>query len=243
MTNNTSGSGDQGVSESPQSPPISPLSPSPSPSQSPATPVSGPPASPTTTNTGTAASSSVIVAGPTIASTGTAASFGVSVGGPTIASTGIANASAGGSGSHSIVPPRKREHMLAAGEGSSGEGGGEEPRNVRPNVPPPDAVPVEQRRCSVCEKEFGSVKALFGHMNSHPNRGWKGAYPPPTFNREEEFADFDLQVPIEPNVEVADEPERPNEVLPDLNAPGPAPEPGEEQYKLPDLNLPPPAEE
>lgn len=38
--------------------------------------------------------------------------------------------------------------------------------------------------CSVCGKRFGSWKAVFGHMRSHPDRSWRGVHPPPTFNRE-----------------------------------------------------------
>lgn len=44
--------------------------------------------------------------------------------------------------------------------------------------------------CSVCGKGFLTSKALFGHMRSHPDRGWKGAHPPPSFKAEEEFADL-----------------------------------------------------
>ncbi|CAL9243765.1 unnamed protein product [Arabidopsis halleri] len=33
--------------------------------------------------------------------------------------------------------------------------------------------------CCVCYKKFTSMKALYGHMRFHPDRGWKGVLPPP----------------------------------------------------------------
>ncbi|EXB50702.1 Zinc finger protein ZAT2 [Morus notabilis] len=33
--------------------------------------------------------------------------------------------------------------------------------------------------CPLCEKSFPSMKSLFGHMRSHPDRGWRGIQPPP----------------------------------------------------------------
>lgn len=33
--------------------------------------------------------------------------------------------------------------------------------------------------CYVCHKEFRSMKSLFGHMRSHPQRDWRGINPPP----------------------------------------------------------------
>ncbi|KAK4380294.1 hypothetical protein RND71_002156 [Anisodus tanguticus] len=76
---------------------------------------------------------------------------------------------------------------------------------------PPEPVPVEQRRCSVCQKVYDLVKSMFGNMNCHPVRVWKIVYPPTTFNREEKF--FDLQIHMEPNMQVADD----APLLPDLN--------------------------
>ncbi|KAJ0266982.1 C2H2 type zinc finger transcription factor family [Hirschfeldia incana] len=32
--------------------------------------------------------------------------------------------------------------------------------------------------CCVCHKKFTSMKALYGHMRFHPDRGWKGILPP-----------------------------------------------------------------
>ncbi|KAK4356180.1 hypothetical protein RND71_025151 [Anisodus tanguticus] len=195
--------------------PASPPPPSPT-FRSPASPVSGAPTNPTTTGTGFSTNSSVSASGFSTASTEI-------VNNPSV-SGGVSNCSS--------VPPRKRESMLVAGEGSSGSrrdeptifaiykkklveqfspmsylatgtGEGDKPRNVRPNAPQPKPKPVsvEQRRCSVCQKVFDSVKALFGHMNCHPDREWKGVYPSPTFNRED-FAD--LRAQIEPNMEVVD---------------------------------------
>lgn len=33
--------------------------------------------------------------------------------------------------------------------------------------------------CPVCSKSFASKKAEYGHMRCHPERGWRGAHPPP----------------------------------------------------------------
>ncbi|XP_009766700.1 uncharacterized protein [Nicotiana sylvestris] len=238
---NTSGSGDKVVSENPQSPtPVPPPT-----SRSPTTPSSGTQVNPTMPGASADGSSS--------------ASAGI----PTRAS---ASASAGGSSARvavsvAVASPRKRGSMLAVGEGSSrgGMGAANQTRSVRPNVPlliaPPPAAPAypapppqPENTCVVCHKDFHSIKALFGHMNSHPNRGWKGAYPPPTFNREE-FADLHAQMQQQEEQEVVRNagdpvveevpPER-RDVVPDLNVAEPAVGEG---YRLPDLNLPPPAEE
>ena len=37
--------------------------------------------------------------------------------------------------------------------------------------------------CSVCRRDFGSWKALFGHMRSHPERQWRGCFPPPAMQQ------------------------------------------------------------
>ncbi|MBA0821725.1 hypothetical protein Goarm_018565 [Gossypium armourianum] len=45
-----------------------------------------------------------------------------------------------------------------------------------------DAVDVQAEdkvSCCVCNKDFKSMKSLFGHMRNHPNRTWRGIRPPP----------------------------------------------------------------
>ncbi|XP_020216085.1 zinc finger protein ZAT2 [Cajanus cajan] len=42
---------------------------------------------------------------------------------------------------------------------------------------PPRGKPI----CPVCNKEFTSWKAAFGHMRAHPNRDYRGFYKPPAF--------------------------------------------------------------
>ena len=34
--------------------------------------------------------------------------------------------------------------------------------------------------CIVCGKHFSKKKSLGGHMKKHPERPWRGTYPPPT---------------------------------------------------------------
>ncbi|KAK4380179.1 hypothetical protein RND71_002041 [Anisodus tanguticus] len=83
-------------------------------------------------------------------------------------------------------------------------------RNMR-TIATHRTVAVEQRRCSVCQKVFDSVKYMSGHINCHPVRGCKIVYPPPTFNMKDKFAD--LQAHMEPNMQVTDD----APLLPDLN--------------------------
>ncbi|KAH6803712.1 C2H2-like zinc finger protein [Perilla frutescens var. frutescens] len=107
--------------------------------------------------------------------------------------------------------PSGRKRGREGGAGSGGGGGGNQPGIFQ--------------HCSVCNKRFGSSKALFGHMRSHPDRGWKGVHPPPAFKAEEEFADL--------RVEAA--------ALAEAAAKEAEDEAGEgTSYRVPDLNQPPP---
>ncbi|XVF19415.1 hypothetical protein REPUB_Repub11eG0108400 [Reevesia pubescens] len=38
----------------------------------------------------------------------------------------------------------------------------------------------EKVSCCICNKDFKSMKSLFGHMRNHPDRGWRGIRPPPS---------------------------------------------------------------
>lgn len=129
----------------------------------------------------------------------------------------------GGSGSGGVAAPglqfggypaaRKRTRDAGAGAGGGN---------------PPVQPPNNEGSCSLCGKVFLTPKALFGHMRSHQGRGWKGARPPPTFNAEEEFADFRVG-----QLDAGD----------DAAAEGGGGAEDEEagyNYKVPDLNNPPP---
>ncbi|KAJ4911232.1 C2H2 type zinc finger transcription factor family [Raphanus sativus] len=45
--------------------------------------------------------------------------------------------------------------------------------------------------CCVCHKKFTSMKALYGHMRFHPDRGWKGVLPPHTDDYDDDDDDDD----------------------------------------------------
>lgn len=81
---------------------------------------------------------------------------------------------AGGDGS-GRVRGAKRSRAGDEGAGSSG---------AKPRKPQEFDAPDVASPCSVCGRRFGSWKALFGHMRSHPEREWRGIHPPPKFNRE-----------------------------------------------------------
>ena len=81
----------------------------------------------------------------------------------------------GGGGEGSVQRSRGPKRSRAAEEGA-----GPKPRKKPQEF---DAPPVASP-CSVCGRRFGSWKALFGHMRSHPDRDWRGIHPPPKFTRE-----------------------------------------------------------
>ncbi|XP_050229384.1 uncharacterized protein LOC126678533 [Mercurialis annua] len=40
-------------------------------------------------------------------------------------------------------------------------------------------APKSEPICSLCGKRFASWKGVFGHLRAHPERDWRGAFPPP----------------------------------------------------------------
>ncbi|XWS52636.1 hypothetical protein CRYUN_Cryun11dG0088000 [Craigia yunnanensis] len=46
------------------------------------------------------------------------------------------------------------------------------------NLPLNDQESNEKISCCICNKDFRSMKSLFGHMRNHPERGWRGIRPP-----------------------------------------------------------------
>ncbi|XP_031107730.1 uncharacterized protein C11orf96 homolog [Ipomoea triloba] len=93
--------------------------------------------------------------------------------------------------------------------------------------------------CEVCGARYPTEKAMFGHLRSHKDRGWRGAFRPPTFTIEE-FAEYQEHL-VKPEEEQLREIEAEERVVldVDLNAEV-APV---EEFILPDLNLSPPDED
>ncbi|KAJ7953217.1 Zinc finger protein [Quillaja saponaria] len=54
--------------------------------------------------------------------------------------------------------------------------GGSKPLKRRAEILDPPQGPPS---CRVCGKEFTTWKAVFGHMRLHPERTWRGSFPPP----------------------------------------------------------------
>ncbi|CAK7355536.1 unnamed protein product [Dovyalis caffra] len=52
-------------------------------------------------------------------------------------------------------------------------------------------APKTEPKCYSCGKKFGTWKAVFGHMRAHRDRGWRGAFPPPTWSSHEKTAKAD----------------------------------------------------
>lgn len=136
---------------------------------------------------------------------------------------------------------RKRKATLEVG-GSSHEGGPSAPKQARLEPAGEDAV----IKCAVCDREFPSWKSLFGHMRSHPERPWRGAFPPPAFNPAEGALEFDLNVAAEPSLPLPPPPPQSPSPPPPSPSPPPPPSPNRNDGGAPgadfDLNLPPPEE-
>ncbi|CAH9105913.1 unnamed protein product [Cuscuta europaea] len=55
--------------------------------------------------------------------------------------------------------------------------------------PSPPPLPYEEHVCETCGAVFATERAMFGHLRCHKDRGWRGAYCPPTFSMDE-FAEY-----------------------------------------------------
>ena len=98
------------------------------------------------------------------------------------------------------TPPRRVTQIVIGGTGTGGTGGGggegaakkkralpssgkkdddgkvvEKKPRKKGEMDAPESDPV----CPVCGKKFGSWKGVFGHLRAHPERQWRGAFPPP----------------------------------------------------------------
>ncbi|XP_061971450.1 uncharacterized protein LOC133694050 [Populus nigra] len=94
----------------------------------------------------------------------------------------------GGSGT-AVVDPSTVAATGVAGEGSSlrkrsGKGEESSPHVSKKAKGEMDINPDAEPTCSTCGRTFASWKAVFGHMRAHPDRGWRGAFPPPEWSPE-----------------------------------------------------------
>uniref|UniRef100_A0A7N0UG65 C2H2-type domain-containing protein n=1 Tax=Kalanchoe fedtschenkoi TaxID=63787 RepID=A0A7N0UG65_KALFE len=115
------------------------------------------------------------------------------------------------------LPAKKRNRPDVAGGSSVAAAASESrvPAAVviqEPNLPAAAAVPAARGErlpwpCLICGKAFHSQKAFFGHLRVHPEKTYKGAFPPPTFDPEgspePEAEQVEAAVPPVPNEEEA----------------------------------------
>ncbi|KDP43755.1 hypothetical protein JCGZ_22382 [Jatropha curcas] len=80
----------------------------------------------------------------------------------------------GGNGASGEGSSRKRSYGVSVSSSISG-GEGQVKRKKGELIDPPKSDPI----CSLCDKRFGSWKGVFGHLRAHPERDWRGAFPPP----------------------------------------------------------------
>ncbi|CAL5373522.1 unnamed protein product [Camellia sinensis] len=81
-------------------------------------------------------------------------------------------------------------------------------RPVGDNPPPPPPPPPHAVAggapyvCYLCGRGFRTDRGLCGHLRTHGNRQWRGAYPPPTFSRDEFYeagVGYLLNPPLQPH--------------------------------------------
>ncbi|KAM7529513.1 hypothetical protein LguiB_032923 [Lonicera macranthoides] len=186
-------------------------------------------------------------------------------GGSGSGSGGVATATAATGG---VIRQVERKRPLEAGEGSSSalrRHHAEQQQQQHPPPPPPPPPPQQQQQeeqnlppppppppvppapagndhvCTICGRVFPTPRGLFGHLRSHPNRAWRGAFPPPVFDQDE-FADVPGQVNIQGGDNAGGQGNVGHAGI-DINQPPAAEEPDPAPYLLPDLNNPPPPED
>ncbi|XP_023904411.1 uncharacterized protein LOC112016133 [Quercus suber] len=86
----------------------------------------------------------------------------------------------GGDADDIVIEPHEGFSEKQGGQGDelgAISSGVHKPKRMVELVDPPT---LRDPVCIVCSKQFGSWKAVFGHMRSHPGRHWRGVFPPPT---------------------------------------------------------------
>ncbi|KAI8541060.1 hypothetical protein RHMOL_Rhmol08G0033600 [Rhododendron molle] len=106
-----------------------------------------------------------------------------------------------GSGSGGVVQrKRTREGDDGAGPSRPVRDAPPPPSPPPPPPPPPAGAVVEGQGmfyCSICDRYFDSDRGLCGHLRTHADRGYRGAFPPPTFTRQE-FVDEGVEHLLNP---------------------------------------------
>ncbi|CAK7355534.1 unnamed protein product [Dovyalis caffra] len=69
------------------------------------------------------------------------------------------------------------------------------PKRARAEMDAPPSEPM----CSICSRRFYSWKAVFRHLRTHPEREWRGAFPPPPEGRAERDENA-LQIQLAPTL-------------------------------------------
>ncbi|EEF40694.1 sal-like protein 3 [Ricinus communis] len=80
-----------------------------------------------------------------------------------------------GGGKSGEGSPKKKKALPSSGKKDGESNPGVEKKRKKAEMDAPKSDPI----CSLCGKRFGSWKGVFGHLRAHPERDWRGAFPPP----------------------------------------------------------------